>query len=99
MASLSKKQTSDLVNQDQPHYYMIYIENQEHGANKRCCGTKRDLEDTLRLYPGSRWEKIYLPRTPDTVDVPHVTVGKDQELPMQQILPESTLEEIKLTND
>ena len=96
MTELSKKQEGALINQDAPHYYMVYIENQIFEANTRCCGTKKDLEMVLRNYPDARWEKIYLPRTPDTVDVMYVDAGEEQVLQAQQILPESQSKPLNL---
>ena len=44
------------------------------------------------MHPTFTYEKVYLPHPPKTVDVPHISVAPDWELPMQQILPESELE-------
>tara|TARA_A100001234_G_C12474108_1_gene320603 strand:- start:278 stop:430 length:153 start_codon:yes stop_codon:yes gene_type:complete len=48
------------------------------------------------MYPDAVYAKILLPHPPQTVDVPHVRVAPDLELPMQQILPESQLEPLEL---
>jgi hypothetical protein len=76
---------------------MVYIENQIFGANTRCCGSKVDLEMVLRLYPGSRWEKVYLPHTPDTVNVTAQDLGTEQALNEgAKQLPESQAIELDL---
>ena len=64
-------------------------------GQKRHCGTLRDVECILSIYPDAVYNKILLPPVPDTVDVPHIRV-KDQELPMQQILPESQAQPLDL---
>jgi len=91
MSELSKEQSNSLVGQDAPHYYFVRIPQPSPCCGIRCCGTRRDLENVLQLYPDATWEKIYLPTPPQTVDVPYVTIAPDLELPMQQILPESQL--------
>ena len=92
MTKISKKEEGTLVPQDAPHYFQVYIEDHPFGANTRSCGTQKDLESVLKLYPGSRWEKIYLPHTPDTVDVMYVETGKEQVLQAQQVLQPSDAE-------
>ena len=74
-----------------PHYYELKLPN----GTKRHCGSMKDVECLLSIYPDAIYSKILLPPIPDTVDVPHITV-KDQELPMQQILPQSDLEPLEL---
>jgi len=78
----------DLVRTDIPHYYEMTLPN----GSKRHCGTLRDVECILSMYPDAVYAKILLPHPPQTVDVPYVRVAPDLELPMQQILPESELE-------
>ena len=95
-SELSTKPQSQLVRQDAPHYYEVRIPNHPNGVPKMHCGMKKDADMLLEKYPDATVEKIYLPHPPDTVDVPHVRVDPDLELPMQQSLPESTLEELKL---
>ena len=87
-----KDSNSDLVRTDIPHYYEMTLPN----GSKRHCGTLRDVECILSIYPDAVYAKILLPHPPQTVDVPHVRVAPDLELPMQQILPESQLEPIEL---
>ena len=92
MASLSKKEHSDLLLLDTkiPHYFKV-----SRGLDwQRCCGTYKDVECVLSIYPDATVTQVFPPQ-PKTVDVPYVTI-KDQELPMQQVLPESNLEEINL---
>ena len=87
-----KDSNSDLVRTDIPHYYEMTLPN----GSKRHCGTLRDVECILSIYPDAIYAKILLPHPPQTVDVPHVSVAPDLELPMQQILPESQLEPLEL---
>ena len=65
--------------------------------SKRHCGTLKDVECVLSIYPDAVYAKILLPPPPRTVDVPYVRLDPDLELPMQQILPESELQPIDLT--
>ena len=87
-----KDSNSDLLRTDIPHYYEMTLPN----GSKRHCGTLRDVECILSIYPDAIYAKILLPHPPQTVDVPHVSVAPDLELPMQQILPESQLEPLEL---
>jgi hypothetical protein len=96
MSNLNKNQTKAIVSQDTPHYYEVRIPNHPNGIPKMHCGRKRDADSLLEKYPDATVEKIYLPHPPLTVDVPHVRVAPDLELPMQQILPESQLEPLDL---
>ena len=86
--SLLTDSNSDLVRTDIPHYYEMTLPN----GSKRHCGTLRDVECILSIYPDAVYAKILLPHPPQTVDVPYVRVAPDFELPMQQNLPESQLE-------
>ena len=83
---------SDLVRTDIPHYYEMTLPN----GSKRHCGTLRDVECILSMYPDAVYAKILLPHPPQTVDVPHVAVAPDFELPMQQVLPKSNLQPLDL---
>jgi len=87
-----KDSNSDLVRTDIPHYYEMTLPN----GSKRHCGTLRDVECILSIYPDAVYAKILLPHPPQTVDVPYIRVAPDLELPMQQILPESQLEPLDL---
>ena len=92
MGLTTRKLQESLLKQDTkiPHYYVV-----QRGPDwKRHCGTLRDVESVLSIYPDATVTQVFPPQ-PTTVDVPYVTI-KDQELPMQQILPQSTLEEINL---
>ena len=89
---LSKKKQSELIAQEPPHYYELKIPNHPNGVPQMHCGMKRDADRLLELYPDATVEKIYLPHPPQTVDVPHVAVAPDFELPMQQSLPQSEAE-------
>ena len=91
-SELSKESESRIVPKECPHYFEMTLPN----GSKRHCGTIRDVECILSIYPDAVYSKILLPPTPDTVDVPYVRVAPDLELPMQQSLPESKLEELKL---
>ena len=91
MDSLSKTKNDAIAKVEMPHYYEMTLSD----GQKRHCGTMRDVECILSIYPDAVYAKILLPPAPSTVDVPHVTI-KEQELPMQQSLPESTLEELNL---
>ena len=90
--SLLKDSNSDLARTDLPHYYEMTLPN----GSKRHCGTLRDVECILSIYPDAVYSKILLPHPPQTVDVPYISVAPDLELPMQQILPESELEPLDL---
>ena len=90
--SLLKDSNSDLARTDLPHYYEMTLPN----GSKRHCGTLRDVECILSIYPDAVYAKILLPHPPQTVDVPYISVAPDLELPMQQILPQSELEPLEL---
>ena len=84
-----------LVANSLPHYYEVKIRDHPNGVKQLHIGSWKDVESVLERYPESTVTKIFPPAPPETVDVPYIKV-KDQELPMQQILPESNLEEINL---
>ena len=86
--SLLTDSNSDLVRTDIPHYYEMTLPN----GSKRHCGTLRDVECILSMYPDAVYAKILLPHPPQTVDVPYVRVAPDFELPMQQNLPQNCQE-------
>ena len=87
-----KDSNSDLVRTDIPHYYEMTLPN----GSKRHCGTLRDVECILSIYPDAAYAKILLPHPPQTVDVPYISVAPDLELPMQQSLPQSELQPLDL---
>lgn len=74
---------------DTPHYFEVRNSDGERYCH---CGSFDDVVNLIKMYPDFTWEKIYLPHTPRTVDVPHIQLAPDLELPAQQILPESELE-------
>ena len=79
-----KKQDS-IVKSDQPHYYEVKIPNHPNGVPQMHVGNIKDVERLLELYPDATVEKIYLPHSPQTVDVPHVSIAPDPELPTRDI--------------
>ena len=91
-----KVSNSEIVRAEMPHYYEIKFVNHPNGLEKVHCGTIKDVERMLEMYPDAIYSKILLPHPPQTVDVPHVKVAPDLELPMQQILPESQQEPLNL---
>ena len=96
MGLTTKKLQSELVTQEPPHYFEVKIQNHPNGVPQMCCGKQEDAIEMCKRYPGSTWKKIYLPHPPQTVDVPHVAVAPDFELPMQQILPQSDLQPLEI---
>ena len=96
MGLTTRKMQSELVAKEAPHYYEVKIPNHPNGVPQMHCGNIKDAERLLEMYPDATIEKIYLPHPPQTVDVPHVAVAPDFELPMQQILPESDLQPLDL---
>lgn len=80
---------SDLIRTDFPFFYKVTIDNEF--APVRTCGTERDLQSVLAMYPDAKWEKVYPPAPPQTIDVMHIKVGEEQVLPAQQILRPSDL--------
>ena len=92
MGLTTKELQSKLVAKEPPHYYEVKLNNHPNGLPQLHCGKEEYAIEMCERYPGSTWEKIYLPHPPQTVDVPHVAVAPDLELPMQQSLPESCLE-------
>ena len=96
MGLTTRKMQSELVAREFPHYFEVKIQNHPNGIPQIHCGKEEDAIKMCERYPGSTWEKIYLPHPPQTVDVPHVAVAPDFELPMQQILPQSDLQPLDL---
>lgn len=92
MSELSKERSNQIVRSEMPHYYEMTLPN----GKKRHCGTLKDVECILSIYPDAVYAKILLPHPPQTVDVPHVAVAPDFELPMQQSLPQSDLQPLEL---
>ena len=92
----TRKLQSQIVAGEPPHYFEVKLCDHPNGLKQVHCGTERDRDRILEMNPGSTWEKIYLPHPPQTVDVPHIRVAPDLELPMQQILPESQAQPLDL---
>ena len=93
-SELSTRSRNELARQDAPHYYEVKIPNHPNGVPQMHCGTKKDADRLLELYPDATASKIYLPHPPKTVNVPHVVLDPDLELPEQNILPESELQPV-----
>ena len=79
---------------DTPYYYEV---KNADGQRHLHCGSMVDVEYFLKAYPNFTYEKIYLPPSPKTVNVPYVTVAPDLELSAQQILPERQQEPLNLS--
>ena len=88
------QQAKAIIAKDPPHYYEVKLTDHPNGLKQMHCGTKRDLESVLSMNPGATWEKIYLPHTPDTVNIQATDLGKEEQLKEAvPALPESELEE------
>ena len=74
---------------DTPHYFEV---RNLDGKRYVQCGNEQDAKDLCEMHSGFTYEKIYLPHTPKTVNVPHVRLDDDLQLPEQKILNESELE-------
>ena len=92
MGLIKKQEQSKLALSDCPHYYEMILPN----GSKRHCGTMKDVECILNIYPDATYSKVLLPHPPQTVDVPSVAVDPDPELKPQHSLPESELIELEL---
>lgn len=91
MGLTTRELQDKIVPQQCLHYYEMKLPN----GTQRHCGTMRDVECILSIYPDAVYSKVLLPPVPDTINVPYISI-KDQELPMQQILPQSDLEPLNL---
>ena len=78
---------------DTPCYYEV---KNADGQRHVHCGSMVDVEYFLKTYPDFTYEKIYLPPSPKTVNVPYTTVAPDPKLSAQQILPERQQEPLNL---
>ena len=96
MGLTTRKMQSKLVTKESLYYFEVKIQNHPNGVPQMHCGKEEDAIKMCEKYSGSTWEKVYLPRPPQTVDVPHVAVAPDFELPMQQILPERQQKPLEL---
>jgi hypothetical protein len=89
MGLTTRKLQSQIITGEPPHYFEV---RNLDGGRYVHCGSEEDAKAACERYPGFTYHKIYLPATPKTVDVPHVRLAPDFELPAQQILPESELQ-------
>ena len=92
MGLTTRQEQSKLALTECPHYYEMTLPN----GSKRHCGTMKDVECILSIYPDAIYSKVLLPHPPQTVDVPSVAVDPDPELKPQHSLPESELIELEL---
>jgi hypothetical protein len=92
MGLTTKQLQSQLVVQDEPHYYEL---RDPRGNLVRCCGSATDVNKILHLFPSCTYHKVYL-NIPDVVDVTHINIGEEQTLPEQNILSQSELEPLEL---
>ena len=60
LKNLLMDSNSDLVRTDIPHYYEMTLPN----GSKRHCGTLKDVECILSMYPDAVYAKILLPHPP-----------------------------------
>ena len=70
-----------------------YFEVQDIEGYTYCqCGSEYDAQMICELNPGFTFTIHFLPPPPKTVNVPHIRLDDDLQLPAQQILPQSELE-------
>ena len=101
-----RKSEPAIVKSEMPHYYEIKFVNHPNGLEKVHCGTMKDVERMLEIYPDAIYSKILLPHPPQTVEVQATSVEEPlalptikiegQEIPIQQNLPQSELKELEL---
>ena len=89
MDSSLDKVKGALKKSDVPHYFEVRNLDGERYVH---CGSEQDAKTFCEKHPGFTYEKIYLPKSPKTVNVQHIVMDPDLELPAQQILPESNLQ-------
>ena len=89
MGLTTRKLQSQLVAGEPPHYFEVRNIDGERYVH---CGIEQDAIAACEMHKGFTYHKIYLPHPPKTVDVPHIRLAPDFELPAQQILPESELQ-------
>jgi len=78
---------------DAPHYFEVLNIDGERYCH---CGGEYDAIKICEMYPGFTYQKQYLPEAPKTVNVPHIRLDDDTQLPAQQILPESQQQPLEL---
>jgi len=93
MGLTTRKLQSQLVNNNSPKFFEV--QNDE-GKRVCQCGTEQDAQLMCSLNPGYTFTVHLLPPSPKTVDVKHVRLAPDLELPAQQILPESELQPFEI---
>ena len=101
-----RKNEPALEKSEMPHYYELKFKNHPNGLEKVHCGTIKDVERILEIHPDAIYSKILLPHPPQTVEVQAKSIEEPialptlkiegQEIPMQQNLPQSDLEKLKL---
>tara|TARA_A100001391_G_scaffold188464_1_gene159063 strand:- start:294 stop:608 length:315 start_codon:yes stop_codon:yes gene_type:complete len=101
-----RKNEPVIVKSEMPHYYELKFNNHPNGLEKVHCGTMKDVERMLEIYPDAIYSKILLPHPPQTVEVHAKSIEEPvalptlriegQEIPMQQNLPQSELKELEL---
>ena len=92
--TLSKETSNQIVKAEMPHYYELTLPN----GTKRHCGTLKDVECMLSIYPDAIYAKILLPHPPKTVDVTHVELEPDLQLPEQKFYPNLTYNPLTFSN-
>ena len=97
MGLTTREQQSQLVAQDAPHIWEVKIPNHPNGVPQMQCGSIKDAERLLELYPGSTINKLYLPAPPSTVNVVAQNLGREEALNEgKKALPQSELETLDL---
>jgi len=101
-----RKSEPAIVKSEMPHYYELKFKDHPNGIEKVHCGTMKDVERMLEIYPDAIYSKILLPNSPQTVEVQATSVEEPlalptikiegQEIPIQQNLPQSELKELEL---
>ena len=72
------------------NYYSVY---DKHGKKIADCGAIQDAIYLVQLDPTRTYRQVKN-LNPETVNVPHIRLDDDLQLPAQQILPQSELEPI-----
>ena len=101
-----RKSEPAIVKSEMPHYYELKFKDHPNGIEKVHCGTMKDVERMLEIYPDAIYSKILLPHPPQTVEVQAKSIEEPvalptiklegQEIPIQQNLPQSELKELEL---
>ena len=81
MGLVVRNKSGEIVAKEGPHYFRVTLPEQEFGALTRDCGSQRDVDSILALYPGSTVEKVFLPVIKDPIDVSSVSLEPDPALP------------------